>query len=58
MATTRRERLTVEVDSDLRKSIDRRAHEEGRPVGNLLRRIVAAATAEHDRRRQVEKVGV
>jgi hypothetical protein len=53
----RRERLTVEVDINLRKSIARWAQEEGRPVGNLLRRIVATATAEHDERRQVERAG-
>jgi hypothetical protein len=40
----RRERLTVEVDPQLRKSLARWAREEGRPVGNLLRRIVTTAT--------------
>ena len=49
-AAARRERLTVEVDTDLRKSIAHWAREEGRPVANLLRRIVATATAEHDKR--------
>jgi len=49
-AAARRERLTVEVDTDLRKSIAHWAREEGRPVRNLLRRIVATATAEHDKR--------
>lgn len=57
MAAIRRERLTVEVDTDLRRSIDRWAREEGRPVSNLVRRIVATATAEHDRRQRVEKAG-
>jgi len=51
------ERLTVEVDANLRKSIARRAREEGRPVGNLMRWIVATAMAEHDKRRQVERAG-
>jgi hypothetical protein len=39
----RREKLTVEIEPDLRKSLTKWATEEGRPVGNLLRRIVAKA---------------
>jgi hypothetical protein len=56
-ASARRDRLTVEFDTNLRKSIARWAREEGRPVSNLIRHIVAAATAEHEKRRQVERVG-
>jgi hypothetical protein len=41
----RYERLTVEIEPEVRESLARWAQEEGRPVGNLLRRIVAAAVA-------------
>ena len=40
---TRREKLTVELEPELRASLTRWAAEEERPVGNLLRRIVAEA---------------
>jgi hypothetical protein len=39
----RREKLTLEIEPDLRESLAKWATEEGRPVGNLLRRIVAKA---------------
>ena len=39
----RREKLTVELEPELRDSLTRWAVEEGRPVGNLLRRIAAEA---------------
>jgi hypothetical protein len=38
-----REKLTVEIEPDLREAVVRWAREEDRPVGNLLRRIVAEA---------------
>jgi hypothetical protein len=40
---TRREKLTVELEPELRDSLTRWAIEEDRPVGNLLRGIVAEA---------------
>ena len=40
---TRREKLTVELEPELRASLTRWAAEEERPVGNLLRRIIAEA---------------
>jgi hypothetical protein len=46
---TRREKLTVELEPELRDSLARWAVEEGRPVGNLLRRIVAQSVAQHER---------
>jgi hypothetical protein len=42
----RREKVTVELDPELRESLARWAVEEGRPVGNLLRRIVATFIAQ------------
>ena len=42
-----REKLTLEVEPDLRVALARWADEEGRPLGNLLRRIAAAAVAQH-----------
>jgi hypothetical protein len=39
----RREKLTVELEPELRGSLTRWALDEDRPVGNLLRRIVAEA---------------
>ena len=45
----RREKLTVELDPDLRESLAQWAADEGRPVGNLLRRIVATSVAQHER---------
>jgi hypothetical protein len=35
----KREKLTVEIDPDLRDALARWATEEARPLGNLLRRI-------------------
>jgi hypothetical protein len=50
----KREKLTVEVEPDLRVALARWADEEGRPLGNLLRRIAAAAVAQHA---QAERAG-
>lgn len=51
----RREKLTLEIEPDLRNSLTRWAEEEGRPVGNLLRRIVAISVARHERQRRSSK---
>jgi len=50
-----REKLTVEIEPDLRESLARWAEEEGRPVGNLLRRIVAISVERHERQRRPSK---
>ena len=47
----RREKVTVELEPDLRQSLTRWAQDEGRPVGNLLRRLLALAAARYERRR-------
>jgi hypothetical protein len=38
-----RERITVEVEPDVRASLAAWADEEGRPTGNLVRRVLTAA---------------
>jgi predicted DNA-binding protein len=38
-----RERLTVQVEPEVREVLAKWADEEGRPVGNLVRRIVERA---------------
>jgi len=38
---THGEKLTISVDADLRQELAAWAAEEGRPVSNLLRRLVA-----------------
>jgi hypothetical protein len=43
-----RERLTVEVPADLHDSLTRWAQEEGRPVGNLMRRLLAMSVTERE----------
>ena len=48
MATERREKLTVEVPADLHDSLTRWAREEGRPVGNLMRRLLAMSVTERE----------
>jgi hypothetical protein len=44
----RREKVTVELEPDLRKSLARWARDEGRPVGNLLRRLLAISVAQRE----------
>jgi predicted transcriptional regulator len=46
---TRREKLTVELEPELRDSLTRRAVEEDRPVGNLMRRLLAMSVEQHER---------
>ncbi len=46
-AKPRRERLTVEVEPDVRASLAQWADEEGRPIGNLIRRVLRTVLAEH-----------
>jgi hypothetical protein len=53
----RREKLTLEIEPDLRKSLAKWACEEGRPVGNLLRRIVAKAIQDQGVRRDPPRDG-
>jgi hypothetical protein len=48
----RKEKLTVELDPELRDSLARWAQEEGRPLGNLLRRIVALSVAQREQQAQ------
>jgi hypothetical protein len=48
----RREKLTVELDPALREALARWALEEGRPVGNLPRRIVSLQVQRHERARR------
>jgi hypothetical protein len=40
-----RERLTVEVPPDVKVSLTRWASEEGRPIGNLVRRVLTNVVA-------------
>jgi hypothetical protein len=47
-AKPRRERLTVEVEPDVRASLAQWADEEGRPIGNLVRRVLTNVVAEHE----------
>jgi hypothetical protein len=42
-----RERLTIQVEPDVRASLLQWADEEGRPVGNLVRRVLRSAVLEH-----------
>jgi hypothetical protein len=53
MDRKRREKVTLEIDPDLRELLARWAVEEGRPLGNLLRRIVARSVAQHERGERV-----
>jgi hypothetical protein len=48
----RRERLTVEVEPEVRAELVEWADEEGRPVGNLIRRVLGNVVAA---RRQSER---
>jgi hypothetical protein len=41
------EKLTMVLESELRNAVEAWAREEGRPVSNLLRRIVDKACAQH-----------
>ena len=51
MSSSKREQISLMLEPGLRESLTRWAEEEGRPVGNLLRRLVAKAVAQHVRRR-------
>jgi hypothetical protein len=41
-------RLSIEIDRELREALARWADDEGRPLGNLLRRIVALSVAQRE----------
>jgi hypothetical protein len=49
----RRERLTVEVEPEVRAELVEWADEEGRPLGNLVRRLLAHVVSER-RQQQTE----
>ena len=53
--TKRRDRLTVEVEPDLREELERWASNEGRPVGNLVRHVLTLAV--QNERRIVRHAG-
>jgi hypothetical protein len=54
----RRQKLTIEIEPDLRQMLAKWATEEGRPVGNLLRRIVSKAVQDQAARADPSRGGV
>jgi hypothetical protein len=51
MSTKRREKLTIEVEPELREALARWATEDGRAIGNLGRRLLTMAVADHEQRK-------
>jgi hypothetical protein len=43
----RREKLTIEVEPDVRAALAQWADQKGRPVSNLVRRVLRAVVTEH-----------
>lgn len=48
-AKPRRPRLTLEIELETREALVAWADEEGRPVSNLIRRVLATVVAERRR---------